>query len=438
MRRHPLAGLALAAVLGGVLVAFALAVAVGGGDGGRAAQPLAVAGADPLARGAAAAGDPRAPSEAPPRRDVRGFRQSWLKATGPVRIEARAPDPRGGPPFAVRVFAAQDMVERRDGTLKPGGKPDRCAQLGRIHRGRFGWIDGRNVFRPAGIVSRAAPILCGSPAADLGREPLVEVLNRMTDATRSAARPIQSVVWGFAGADGEVGLRIDGRRRAVPRTRNGAVLVPLVGGLDRRPAVSARARYPGGPPIVTDLGFRAAGKRSPTLEYSVPDPNGGLPWGVVAAPVDGGGWCVSAVGRVVGERVTDLYDGALGTFRDASRAHGRGCRHLATSPTLRRPLALSFHLGAGGGGEQPRGAVARRARIERRVTGSQAVFSGIAHPDVESVTVTSPTAVRTMVPSPRAHAIVLVEEGGGGAGTLELSARMRDGTVHREPSFRLP
>ena len=72
-----------------------------------------------------------------------------LRPVGAATIEVTAHDPHGGPDWAVRVYRGVRVLTprfRRAGTdgviahLK-------CAQLGRIHDGRFGWLDARGTFR---------------------------------------------------------------------------------------------------------------------------------------------------------------------------------------------------------------------------------------------------------------------------------------------------
>ncbi|MCW3013027.1 MAG: hypothetical protein JWO02_119 [Solirubrobacterales bacterium] len=39
------------------------------------------------------------------------------------------------------------------------------------------------------------------------------------------------------------------------------------------------------------------------IAATAPDPAGGLPYGLLAAPAKGGGWCVAALGRALSDRV---------------------------------------------------------------------------------------------------------------------------------------
>ena len=111
---------------------------------------------------------------------------------GTVKIEQRMVDPRGGPPFALRVFRAE--------RLAPIGRhpdPKRmkllghelCAQLGRIHQGRFGWIDADNVFRRARFNFSDTPIACGDRWRDDRSHPETLVTTLITDPSEPRATP---------------------------------------------------------------------------------------------------------------------------------------------------------------------------------------------------------------------------------------------------------
>lgn len=466
MRGRPLLSLLLLAALAGALLAGVLALTLPGagrGEGAGGGADARDGGTLLAAQPPADAGDPARPSIGRPRADVRGWRQGWMKAVGPVRVEARAADPRGGPPWAVRVFHAQQLVERRDGSLKPTGRGQWCAQLGRELDGRFGWIDAANRFRPAvGIVFRSNPIRCAALRDDLGRQPQIELLTRVSDVAAGAPRPLQSVAWGFAGAAvSSVRLTIDGRSVPVPTTAHGVVLQPLPA-RERRSQLQAIVRYPRGGPILVDDSYAGAGSgiasslrelervdaggrgrthlapvplrrpgETPVLEYRVTDPTTGQPQGMVVARTRNGRWCASELAQVVGPRVGEI-DRGLGTFRDARPSYGNTCGTAGARPTRARPLALGWTLGAAMAGVPPQAGSERRWRVERRTLPSTTRIYGAAHADVVSITIATPRDVRTITPSPRAHVFAVIYDGGFPTGEIVISARMRDGTIHRE------
>lgn len=71
-------------------------------------------------------------------------------------------DPDGGPAWRLRTFVADRIVKpsaRRKG-MDPQIGTSRCAQLGRLHDGRFGWLDSDGTFRPVAPGYRGAPVRC--------------------------------------------------------------------------------------------------------------------------------------------------------------------------------------------------------------------------------------------------------------------------------------
>src|SRR5262249_13707406 len=79
---------------------------------------------------------------------------SHIDTRGPVRIVLRTPDPHGGPPWAVRTFAMR-MPDHVVGWSRGEPRPrvpftwHRCAQLGRVVGGTFGWIrPGETTLHP--------------------------------------------------------------------------------------------------------------------------------------------------------------------------------------------------------------------------------------------------------------------------------------------------
>jgi hypothetical protein len=406
MTRTAIIRTCLAGALAGVAIAAVLAALLPRTEPSLAAQDRP---ADPLAPQPAPAGDPRRPAVAPARNPPRGLGYVRLRAAGPVRIEARAADPRGGPDWAVRVFRGVRFAFEGHEIGRP-----RCGQLGRIHGGRFGWVDATNTFRPVPIGYFGAPVECGSVTPDMRRQPYVDVRTRITDPTRGAAEPIQTFAWGFAGRDARVA--IDGRDH--PRTPNGAFLAVLPA--EAEPEIEVR--YPSGRPLVRRSA--AAG----TIEYRVPDPHGGLPWGLTGVPARRGGWCVGWPARIVGDRVGGV-DYQLGTFNLGVNP-STACPESRRPPTRGRPLQTSYGGGGGFAGES--GQDPLPGRTARRTLRGMTTIVGVAHPDVRSITVASPRDVRTITPSPRAHAFALVYDGSFPTGKVVLTATLEDGTTKRE------
>jgi hypothetical protein len=376
----------------------------------------------------------------------------WLqmRAIGPVQIEARAADPRGGPEWAVRVFHSRRLLEQA-GRLRQAGRDEWCAQLGRVVGGRFGWVDAANRFRPTiGTDYRSNPYQCAPLRDDLGGIPRLVATNRITDPRDGELRPLQTAIWGFAGAAArELRLTVDGVADSIEATPHNVVLrLPPAG--SRRVDGRLRASYLGSSTATADTSFRgrhellgAGNPRAlrirrqrgwssprlplagavPRLEYRVADPVRGIPLGVVAAPAEGGGWCVSDAHEIIGERVGQV-DRKLGTFDDAPPSFNNGCRGVRDRG---RALSLSFGFSMASAGKPAPGTARRRAWVERRTLRGTTSISGTARADVVSIRVVTPRDVRTIQPSPRAHAVVLLYDGGFPAGTIELTAKLEDG-----------
>ena len=358
-----------------------------------------------------------------------------MRATSRPRIEARAPDPRGGPDWVVRTFKAVRSVKDPGEPPHVVGRP-LCAQLGRIHDGRFGWVDATNTFRPVGIGWRGAPQRCGSTLPDLGGQPFADGFSRVTDPTAGAARALQTIAWGMAGEAGAVRLTIAGRSVVPPRTAHGAFLA-LAGEDVQVGELAGEVRYPGREPV--RLRFGSFSGRA-TIEFRSPDPNGGLPFGVSAARRADGRWCPSGEGRIVGERVGAI-DFDLGTFTDHGPDPNGACvverppgvpgpASRDYAPTRDRPLAFGYSYG--GGNPEEFGSDPIAGRTARRTLRGMTTIQGVAHPDVESITFASPRDVRTLRPSPRAHAFMVLYDGTFPTGKITLTATFSDGSTATE------
>ncbi len=112
----------------------------------------------------------------------------------------------------------------------------------------------------------------------------------------------------------------------------------------------------------------------------------------------------------------------------------RPCVTSQSSPrlTARRPLELVSSMSSDPGPADP--ALAAR-RIARRSLQGRTLVAGRARPDVVAVTIASPRDVRTLTPSPREHVFAVVYDGQFPTGEIVVTARMRDGTTHRESVY---
>jgi hypothetical protein len=162
------------------------------------------------------------------------------------------------------------------------------------------------------------------------------------------------------------------------------------------------------------------------LEVRAPDPTGGPGWGIAVADATDGGVCVAQQGQLVEDRIGGI-DATHGLFWEATTTPG-DCRTYAT-PTRRRPLLISY-----GGGTAPveQSALAQRARRERRLLPGRFELRVDCHPDVEQVTIRTPRDIRTLVPSPRAHIVFALYDGGFPAGKIVVTATLAGGRRYSE------
>lgn len=358
----------------------------------------------------------------------------------PPRIDLRRDDPRGGPAWVVRSFRGV-LVTRERGREVRHSKLIRCVQLGREFGGRFGWIDGDNVFRPVGTVLRGAPNQCrnGGPRDPAGLE-----VSTLVDGLHSARPSLsETVIWGNLGpAARRLDLVVAGRKQRVPLARGGSFLsfagpevgASIVGALVRDAAGAKRslpAQYSFGEegfPIPPAGLPRPLNRPRPgaamALDARAPDPGGGLSWGLASVPSQRGGYCVSETGRIIGDRVGRV-DFGLGTLQDLIVVSPNSCPQGLRDITRRRALNVKTEIGDGALPLAERGPAS--GRVARRTLPGYTILSGRARADVTEITIQTPRGVRTAVPTSRGHAFIAVYDGDFPTGTIAVTARLRNG-----------
>jgi hypothetical protein len=373
---------------------------------------------------------------------------------GPVRVAATVPDPRGGPPWAVRQFLAERLAPP-DPDGKGGGHVigrNRCVQLGRVDRGRFGWLSADGTFRPITVSYIGAPTQCLSRRPDLAGNPWGDVITTITDPRRSAAEPVQTVVFALSGAGArEPQLTVGGKPAAIARGAGGALLAVLPA--DTRPTdlrLTVRYAERGAKTILPAHGpegrlpgrlakriQRPAPGAEEVLAAQAPDPDGGLPFAVTVTKTSDGGYCMSTGGRVVGDRAGGV-DYALDIVRvnggsrsgtcPATRAALRGARGHdgRTLPPFRLGSSFGGTVGAEPG-EDP-----RAGRVARRSPPGRVIYSGTADANVRTLTFATPSDVRTIAPSGPAHAFLIVYSGGFPTGDTVITTTFDDGRTRRD------
>ncbi len=420
-----------AAVVAGVVIGVAVALAVPRTKAGDEGSPPA--GVVPSPTGVVRVG--------PPLHAPTGDGYIQLRTLTKPRIQARIPAPDGGPDWAVRVFRAERVVPV--GSRRPGVSPvvgrNICAQLGRLHRGTFGWLDSRGTFRAAPVALTGVPTNCGSRRAAPSGGGAIDVRTTITDPEAPAAVPKVTVAWGLAGRGaaridlrlGEAG--ITGRRTS----RDGAWLLATRGPQPAR-GLHGRITYRERSVTVVDGSPRRARPRHPVpsiprfpgrIAAQAPDPNGGLPFGVSVARHRDGRVCWTYGGRVVGDTLAAV-DYQLDTISGAFGG-GSSCGAPAGRERVRFPVAIGWGTALSGDEQGTDEAV--RARVQRRTQRGTTVFSGRVDPGVVAVTFVTPRDVRTLRPTN--GAVIVAYDGRFAAGESKVIARMKDGTTR---AMRIP
>lgn len=357
-----------------------------------------------------------------------------------IRIESQQPDPRGGPAWAVRTYSAARVI--RPKVRRPGVNPvvghSRCAQIGRIYRGRFGWINPKGVFRPRALGTDWVTS-CRSQRSDRAGKPIVRYEALIADPDQGASAVYGSVVWGLAGRGAKsASLRLGEKRSRVAIGKGGSFL--RLEGADLRQAqvaldvrrrdgtvgqvsLAPRRAFPGGARLPPEIRkrlrkqFAAHPVGVPSIEVRTPDPAGGLPWGLSAARSSTGGWCLSQPARVIGDRVGNPKPRA-GTMDEAPI--GFGC--VQSAPLTRaRPVTFGWtYMRASAPGDAAR-------RSATRAQNDRIVVHGTAARDVKYVTIATPRDVRTLVPSKRAHAFLVVYDDSFPTGNIVVTSTFTDG-----------
>ena len=343
----------------------------------------------------------------------------------------RAADPAGGPQWVLRSWQGE-------ANTKASGVGDGrfwCAELGVLWHGRLVEPSAKPSARSLPLSAQGGRC---NQAKDLTRSRYMLALESfLDDPYQYAPHPARAVVSGMLppGARDPVLLGV-GPARALPVDANNAFLVVLAGRYwNARPRISyilhgrRVGELPGGPgPRVYQLGTE-----TPAPQVRAPDPDGAAPWGFAATRN-----CRTAIGRVVAGRLAsiDLSDGVL---KAGSEISG-GSSSCATRPQafepaaeLRQPVEFNQQqVGTGegllGGEREP----LHQPEVEWRTLPGRTIITGVARPDVVSVTLSSPSDVRTLRPSGPSHAILAVYDGYLLRGKLTATVRLRDGRVQTQ------
>lgn len=354
-----------------------------------------------------------------------------LPIAATVTETLRASDPAGGPEWVLRSW--QGRPNRSVSGV--GDERFQCAELGVLWHGRL-------VEPGATPSARSLPLSaeggrCDS-AKDLERLRYMLALESfLDDPYEYTPHPARAVLSGMLppGARDAVLLGV-GPARALPLDANGAFLVVLPGRYwNARPRISyilhghRVGKLPGGPGSQT----YQRGTEAPVPQVRAPDPDGAAPWGFVATRN-----CSTAVGRIVAGRLAsiDLSDGVLKAGAEFTGFSSSCATHpgpFEPAAELREPVEFNEQQTADGsdpfpGEREP----LRQPEVEWRTLPGRTIVTGVARADVVSITLSTPSDVRTLRPSGPLHAILAVYDGYFLRGKLTATVRLRDGSVQTE------
>jgi hypothetical protein len=357
------------------------------------------------------------------------FPPSSVPIPSTVRETLHANDPAGGSEWALRSWQ---------------GRPNPKARFGNSHPSRFvcyqvGVRRGGQLFEPrfgaslrlleAGQEAGAESGGCNEAAYVASHNPVANVESFTDHPYAYAPTPQRTVVSGMLPPDANHPLLLGaGAPRPLATDANHMFLVVLPGRFWDAPlrvsvvehgrtiapsAVSTRSV----PPVLMMPQARA------------PDPDGGAPWGY-AAGANGS----SAYGRIINGHLAGLSerDGAVrnGPMGWGSGEPCLGRRRSRECPySDRHPPAVHFEVQSGSGEGPLEGVTPALTppQIQRRTLEGHTIITARAEPDVVSVTLATPSDVRTLRPGGPQHVFIVVYDGQFFRGAITATILLRDG-----------
>jgi hypothetical protein len=227
-----------------------------------------------------------------------------------------------------------------------------------------------------------------------------------------------------------------GPTRALPLDANNAFLVVLPGRYwTARPRISYVLHGHRVGKLHGGLGSRRyqLDTEAPVPQVRAPDPDGAAPWGFTATRD-----CFTSIGRIVAGRLAqiDLTDGVLKPGAEVTGSGSSCITHqggLALGVGRNEPV--EFNQQPLSDGESPFSSEREppsQPEVQWRTLPGRTVVTGVARPDVVSVTLSTPSDVRTLRPSGPLHAILAVYDGYFLRGNLTATVRLRDGRAQTE------
>jgi hypothetical protein len=354
-----------------------------------------------------------------------------LPIASTVTETLRAADPAGGPEWVLRSWQG----EANKSVKGIGDERFQCAELGVLWHGKL-------VEPSATPSAHSRPLTAEggrcNQAKDLIRMRYMLALESfLDDPYQYAPHPARTVLSGTLppGASDPMLLGV-GPTRALPVDANNAFLVLLPGHYwNSRPRISyilhgkRVGKFPGGP------GPRRyqQGTETPVPQVRAPDPDGAAPWGFAATLK-----CRTAIGRIVAGRLAqiDLSDGVLKAGSEFSGSSSSCVTHpeaFEPAAELREPVEFNEQqVDNGEDPMQPERAPLHQPEIEWRTLPGRTIVTGVARSDVVSVTLSTPSDVRTLRPSGPLHAILAIYDGYFLRGNLTATVKLRDGRMQTE------
>jgi hypothetical protein len=350
-----------------------------------------------------------------------------IKST--VRETLRSHDPAGGPEWVVRSWQANPNSH----VSGAGRARFFCETLGVVWNGRLVAPSAR----PSGYsepVEREGR--CDTPAELKQLRYLLSLESFLDDPYAYRPTPSRAVLSGLLppGARDPLLLGV-GPVRPLTVDANNAFLVVLPGSdWNATPRITYlldghRVGHLSNPPGR----LYEPGTEPKVPQVRAPDPDGGAPWGFTATR-----HCSTAVGRIVDGRLATI-DPLNGVLKLGSEFFG-GQVTCLDHPTEIEPLAVrngpvefdQQHISSGQSPLSSEPDRINQPEIERRTLPGRTVITGVARRDVASVTIATPSDVRTLRPTGPLHTLLAVYAGYFLRGSIVASVRLHDGRVVTE------
>lgn len=346
-----------------------------------------------------------------------------------VRETLRATDPIGGATWVVRSWRG---APNPSASGVKGNQGDyMCMELGVLQGGRL-------------VEPSSDPSVATAPLGpEQGRCNQAKDLVRMhymllwesflRDPFDYAPLPARTVVSGVLppGAS-DATLFGAGRPRRLALDDNDAFLTILPGRF-----------WTASPHIVYRLGGKTVGHPHSSVRFPLgsapqkpqsraPDPDGAAPWGFAATRN-----CSTAIGRIVEGSFASI-DERAGVLHLGPEMTGGGIACIAKPAALpygRRGQLVEFDTQQAENYATPSSAgppALTLPDIERRTPPGRTIITGVALPQVSSITLSTPTDVRTLRPSGPLHTIIAVYDGYFLRGKIMATIRLRDGRTKTE------